>query len=36
MQPLLGDTFADWHIPMEMIGATTDELFFYVVYAEGL
>jgi hypothetical protein len=37
VRPLLGDAFADRYVPMEMIGATMDELcFFYAVRAEGL
>jgi hypothetical protein len=33
--PLLGDAFAVRHIPMEMLGATLEEV-FYVVHGEGL
>jgi hypothetical protein len=36
-RPLLGDTFADRHVHMEMIGITMEELcVFYMVRAEGL
>jgi hypothetical protein len=35
-QPLLGNTFANGNVPAEKIGATTEELCFLLVLAEGL
>jgi hypothetical protein len=36
MRPLLGNTFVDKHVPMEMSAATTKSCVFYVVHAMGL
>jgi hypothetical protein len=36
MQPLLSKAFANKHVPMEMIGATSEELRFLLVRTKGL
>jgi hypothetical protein len=36
MQPLVSNDFADKHVPTEMMGATTEELFFFCWPCRGV